>query len=364
MATYHPHVISLATVLVKIWMNHPAGRAFKNDIQQALRCLSNKEEVTMPWVVLTGADWGYRGVLFNWIRHMEKISVSNYLVLCYDSRTLDVVGSFRSGGHGVLVSNCNTSEVHRSPQGVRTNVDMTQKMLMKHVAVGMALSEGVTAVWSDVDALWLSPFLSTAVLREWTNADIVGQMGTFPETVFRKKGVSLCTGLFVVFPSHTSIAFYDHMLVTIQETGRYQSDQLALNELLDSVGAFDHLLVDTSLDDALQWFDLPFRHFNRRRYDKEFITSRSAVNHTVLFSDPPVGIPRIGLLPFSKFPRDKTRHWKAILSGFAPSIYHMLSMKNGTRKVLEFQNDGVFMLENDWDSNTHMLWKHHSSCVF
>lgn len=331
---------SLATSLM--------GKTFQDDMKQAVKCWSSSKEYEKPWVAITGADWGYRGVLFNWILHMERISRTNYVILCYDERTYQAVGSL----HGVLVANCNTVDVHRGANGIRTSVEMTQKMLMKHVAIWSVLQEEVIAVWSDVDALWLEDFMLAPTLSQWSVADIVGTMGTYPDSVFRHKGVSLCTGLFAVFPSSTSLAFYSHVLTAIRVPGRYQSDQLALNELLEENGTFQYLLTNMSLADALKQFDLPFKHFDNRRYDKSFLHSRQLVDHGVLFSNPPVGVVKIGLLPFTKFPREKTRFWKSISSTFEPSIYHMFSMKNGTKKVQEFQHDGVFLLGPGWESSS------------
>ena len=134
----------------------------------------------------------------------------------------------------------------------------------------------------------------------------------------------------------------------------------------------------------MQQYDLPFKHFNKKIYDKRFIQTRLAVSGGILMpnfsyaldgwyakNSPPYSaerpVTRLGFLPFSKFPRETSRHWSVIKKVFSPCLYHLLTMKTGTMKVKELQKNQMFLLPPSWDSLyvaniSAPLWMYTSKC--
>lgn len=89
-------------------------------------------------IVVTSGDWKYRLVVVNWMIHMEKLNITEYVVLCYDQQLLDLVGHWSvPGGHGVL---CTWQPVQS-----------LGKFALKHIGVNLLVEQGYITTWSDAD---------------------------------------------------------------------------------------------------------------------------------------------------------------------------------------------------------------------
>lgn len=62
-------------------------------------------------IVLTGGSFGYRVALLNWIESVHKRGIRNYIVLCFDELTYNLVGS----RHGVLITNSLNYSINSLP---------------------------------------------------------------------------------------------------------------------------------------------------------------------------------------------------------------------------------------------------------
>jgi hypothetical protein len=58
----------------------------------------------MP-IILSAGAWGYRGAVFNWIKHIYNLGIDNYIVLCYDQMLFDYLGP----EHAILIYDVNAT---------------------------------------------------------------------------------------------------------------------------------------------------------------------------------------------------------------------------------------------------------------
>jgi hypothetical protein len=262
-------------------------------------------------VVLTGGDWNYRGVLMNWMAMMDRLNITEYLVFCYDDRLLKIVGPWESGGHGILTPNCSSIQ---------------EFMYLKLVGVNALIHSGYSATWSDCDCVWLRPFLDQWMLRHSSEYDVIGQRAMHPRDISNKTGAVLCTGLFTVFPTERSIMLFERVVQSLPDYSDVISDQLVLNEVLDSVGAYAVSEKFVYQDDS---FDL---------------TPPQPLDATS---------PRLGLLPFHAFPRPATsKQYLAIAKsrkwGQSLSVCHIRTSKIASEKLLEMYNAYVLAISMNW----------------
>ena len=146
-------------------------------------------------VVVSFASQEYLELAFEWAKAIRRCNVSNYLVVCGDAPTHDVL---EARGIPVIRAHIDTGGM---PDDFRSQNNYSARglamMALKLPAVDAILSRGLNVVLSDIDALWRHdpfPFLSDDV-------DLAFQRVVYlPPAVVECWGFSLCNG-FVYFRS-------------------------------------------------------------------------------------------------------------------------------------------------------------------
>lgn len=212
-------------------------------------------------IIVTISDWDYRPLLLNWMVHMLFLNISEYIVLCLDSRTYDLVGAWHDGGHGILVP-----EYHERLEIFR----------FRHTMVRTLLRRGYSVVLVDNDCVWLKNAMHW-ILPAHGQADILAQMGFAPNGTFYRQGVTACAGFLVLFPTDRTRHFYD---LYVDGLGPNVDDQWHLNAMLEKYNAFNFKSNKTT-------------YFHSQM---EIIISQPPLMHGEFCI-------RLGLLPYYKFPR-------------------------------------------------------------
>jgi hypothetical protein len=149
-------------------------------------------------IILTGGDGNYRGVVMNWMALMDNINVRDYIVLCFNETLFDVVGSWKEGGHGIMVSGC---------------ISFQEMAFMKFIAMNVLVRAGYVTTWSDSDCIWLKDFFPQWIDPYASKVDMIGQRGGYPIRFVKLIGVSICTGLMTFFPTTKAISIFEKLLL-------------------------------------------------------------------------------------------------------------------------------------------------------
>jgi hypothetical protein len=175
-------------------------------------------------IILTGGDGNYRGVVMNWMALMDNINVRDYIVLCFNKTLFDVVGSWKEGGHGVMVSGC---------------ISFQEMAFMKFIAMNVLVRAGYVTTWTDCDCLWLKDFFPQWIDPYASKVDMIGQRGNYPKRFVKLIGVAVCTGLLTFFPTANTLRIFDEVMALIPTFNVSNCDQLLLNTALQNLGTFN-----------------------------------------------------------------------------------------------------------------------------
>lgn len=247
-------------------------------------------------IIMTAGSWDYAKVLINWVKHVKALKFNNFLVLCFDQLTFDLIGP----NHGVLIDNDLKHKVNEhnkeairnkmlpqkevppymkirsSSQGVSTKVYSYSSynsnlgydrrpesingslkaskrckfcvrhfevvMMTKFLAISQVLKSGIGVIWSDLDAIWLRPCAYSLFSQVSSRVDIIAQRGTFPQSVNAKVGFTVCAGFFMARPTSTAQFFMEKTHLIIRKkmyTGAPdKDDQVNFNVILWNARAF------------------------------------------------------------------------------------------------------------------------------
>ena len=310
-------------------------------------------------IIVTSGDWGYRLVVLNWMLHMDKLNITEYVILCYDKELLNLIGHWsKPGGHGILCSQHQEKSLNNN--ALNDTLSGQQKFALKHIGVNLLVKQGYITTWSDADCVWLKPFINTHILPYKDTLDIISAMGKHPVDISKKIGVASCIGLFTVFPTTASKYFYVEMLAR----GLLLDDQTSFNYLLGIMDGFhrysDIIPYGHEPDYTHLWINNP-----RTSAQLKSTAQRTGdLTATLDFGDlaffkKTIFLPkytlRHGFLPYNKFPRglskkkskdnfaEMRKQWTVALN-YEPCIWHLLSQKNGKSKTDGFKADNVYML--------------------
>jgi hypothetical protein len=264
-------------------------------------------------IVVTGGDWAYRATVLNWMAHADNIGMTEYIVLCYGTDMLQLVGSWEDGGHGILVSSC---------------TQVFEFMYMKLVGLYHLHTAKYIVTWSDCDALWLRPFMDEWILPYKDKVDFLSQKALYPGSISRKTGSVICTGLFTVFPTPRANKVMQRIAQVVPKY-RGVSDQSLVNKYLNELGAFAFTKKVVLFDDidSEQLVVIP-----------KYTNSRS---------------PKLGFLPFGLFPRSRTKVEWARVQDLNPALWHGYLDKVGQSKVDGMKSSSVFALKDGWEQLTN-----------
>jgi hypothetical protein len=370
-----------------------------NHFYETVTKLSNNNSI-----IITGANYEYKDVVLNWIRHMQKIGITEYIILCYDIETLTIVGPWYSGGHGFPVFGCNTH---------------IEYMLIKFVIVNMLINSNYIVTWSDSDCLWRHPFLNDYALPYYHNRtqstdveniyqknsdiDLIAQMGTYPNHIYATTGATICMGLITVFPTMHSKQLFTYIRKYLAHY--YPADdQYTINQILSNknIMNFDKINMYHDNVNMSMWLQgnssLHIRHNNHYVYPLIIPKYNTSQTNGVTSIDITSPMPHqrnqssghingfkhinIAFYPYEKFPRgqfgrlennndknnidnrasssssssstiqlsDNDRNyiteWKLLVNLYNPCIWHMNTMKVGKDKVTTMKRLGVWIEES------------------
>lgn len=127
-------------------------------------------------LIISFCNWEYRFIALNWVDHLKKLNVDNYLIIALDKKTQQ----FLSNEDVNLTFISKWSPPKEKLKGWRERFNMTRTVL----------SCGVDIIHSDLDAIWLKNPIKF-ITRDY---DLVASTGTFPRETNEKWGFTLCMG--------------------------------------------------------------------------------------------------------------------------------------------------------------------------
>jgi len=162
-------------------------------------------------IIVAFANIAYRDVIVNWIFAMEKLKITNFVIICLDKelevylKKIDIPTLFCP-----CENNLNTLWVHR--------IIVIQKIL----------SLGYHVIHSDADAVWIKNPIPTFIENQ--PFDLIFSQGTiWPLDVYNTWKLVLCCGFFYVKSNPKTLAFFIELKTQVEIEG---DDQLSLNRLL------------------------------------------------------------------------------------------------------------------------------------
>lgn len=160
-----------------------------------------------------------------WTAYLDKLEIKNFFLVCADESSQDTL--HREGRKTLLVKpngvSLSTSQASLEDSIMLTDM-ATYAIRLKFLIAYQVLARGTPAIFSDVDALWLSdpqPDLSRS------NYDIAFQVASFPPDVKSVWGFTACTGFVAFDSSASSLKFLERVNASFKV-----DDQSAFNRVL------------------------------------------------------------------------------------------------------------------------------------
>lgn len=248
-------------------------------------------------VILAFADSHYDKVLENWLLAINKLKITNFVIICLDEKTYQAlqnhnIPSYTYLHHGDL----NTLWIHR----------------FKLIRIAVML--GYHVIHSDIDAVWLKNPLAT-FFKSNTTFDMAFSQGTFwPEDVHKAWQFVLCCGFFYLKSNFAVLHFLKKLQLAIADL---HDDQVALNRIL--------------LDMAVIWQNTPPAY--QHRYQQRMFNCYEQN----LFGS--TGTLELALLPHHLFQRVADKQ-------VSPFIKHIVSGKTQPEKLVSFQENDCYFLQD------------------
>lgn len=126
-------------------------------------------------LIVSFCNFRYRRIALNWVRHLNNLDISNYLIISTDKKVFNFF--LKKGIKTKLDPSWSPS--HKAESGWRGRVKIIKDFI----------DDGVNILHSDLDAVWLKNPLHLI-----DDSDIVSSQGSFPDNVFKKLGFTFCMG--------------------------------------------------------------------------------------------------------------------------------------------------------------------------
>jgi hypothetical protein len=157
--------------------------------------------------IFTVVTYNYILVARLWAAYLDRLSIRNFFFVCADEPSRDVLrGEGRKTllvqPRGVLLSTSNAS----LDGSVFFHDIGTYAAKLKFQIAHRILCLGATAIFSDVDALWLA---DPQIDLSGITCDIAFQIASFPEDVKSVWGFTACTGFVTLKPGNLVVDFLD-----------------------------------------------------------------------------------------------------------------------------------------------------------
>lgn len=201
--------------------------------------------------IIALSNFRYREVALNWVKHVEKLGIENYEIVCTDELCHEYLK--KRGVEASLWETAASSEtrftikdkikcglrwvVKRTLGGGRKSADKGNKysLIWKLIAARNFLRNGYDTLLSDTDALWLKDPIQDLFYSHSNDviASTVWASNAFPPKFREKYGYTLCTG-WIGFKSNPKVIAYLDRVLAEAEKQKERSDQRAFNHFLMS----------------------------------------------------------------------------------------------------------------------------------
>jgi len=251
--------------------------------------------------IVAFADSRYIEILMNWLVALAVNGIENYLVVALD-RELDTF--LRARGIPVVLS--------------ELRGDLHALWVLRINVFDALCAAGIDFVHSDVDAIWMRDPRAAYLTDQ--GADLIISQGTiWPPDVHQRFGFVLCCGLFQLRSTERTQRLLHQLREHVRSTG---DDQVSLNQLI--------------ANHAMRWQIEPADTYYVEGAGKRFLCSRS-----IMRGEGADGL-RVTVLPHHLFQR------VPVPSGETPYVLHLLTRKEPTAKLLEFERCGCLFIRSDW----------------
>ena len=167
-------------------------------------------------VILSFSDKSYAAIAMNWVAAMNKLQISNYIVVAMDA---EVYMSLKSR---------NITTVLHTSRSV-SQLSHGDLWLTRLRYAVLALRLGYEVVLSDADAVWVhSPLVDYP-----DRFDVIARGGSFPKDLDHAWGRTICMGWIQLRPSARLISLFGTLM---NRTVMLRDDQLAINRVLQQLG--------------------------------------------------------------------------------------------------------------------------------
>ncbi len=206
--------------------------------------------------IIALSNYYYREVTLNWVKHIERLGIENYEIVCTDELCHEYlkkrgikVGLFEMPtlrkrvslsrirrGLRQVVKQTFLSYVRRGRNGWTGKSDAKgnkHSMIWKLMAARNFLRNGYDTLLSDTDALWLKDPIQDLFYSHSNDviASTVWASNAFPPKFREKYGYTLCMG-WIGFKSNLKVISYlDRVLFEVEKQNE-GSDQRAFNHFL------------------------------------------------------------------------------------------------------------------------------------
>lgn len=285
-----------AAALCRVALGNGASYSGEELMAAASRAAKASDDGSSIVVVTASRD--YAAVLTNWMVAMERLSLRNFVVVCFDSYVQSILE--RRGAKTCVrcqLGAVGVSRERRHKQIWTVRVEMLALLVDKY-----------NVTLSDLDAIWLRdahPFLHSA--------DIVASRGSFPPWASQLWGAAACMGL-IRFNAGSKDFVRTMFYRQVQANG---DDQFALNLALKN--------------DGLRW-----------ESNLSYVESSALDVGTTQ-----TGL-TIGLLPHTLFIRrcdlldNQLRHDDHVV------VRHCYTVKTAASKQYSLSTEGSWLLRDDW----------------
>jgi hypothetical protein len=163
-------------------------------------------------IIIVFANMAYLNVLENWLYAINKLELSNYLVVSIDKQL-----------HIYL------KERNIPTYLLQTKSDMKSLWINRVKLFRDILNLGYNFIHSDADAIWLRNPVETFFTE--LNYDVVFSQGTvWPEDTYEKNGFVLCCGYFGIKSNVNTINLLEDVYLDSKITG---DDQVSFNHVIN-----------------------------------------------------------------------------------------------------------------------------------
>lgn len=267
----------------------------------------NPDGTVRPLRIMTSSTAEYFPVFMNWLVYYHKIcpNVSNIYFICLDAAVEKILPK-----HGFTCAHVFHSSIATALHDIwLVRTKLTHDLLHK----------GYDVLLTDSDALWVNnPF---PLLEQHISSDVISSRGSFPDSVSKTLGATLCMGFVYIKASAHTTKLWSEI-----------ADQMAKQPNPDDQKEVNSILFNHKLKYAQK-----LRYVGSETYD----TGHFQLNE-YRYS--------VTLLPHTLFRRICDQEKIGDIQSSV--VVHCLSSKAGHSKISTARALGIWQLKDNWDKET------------